>query len=61
MKKEDWSVPALLAEAVSILLELVYIGLQIYYGVMYHVEPYKFLLNIVVTLLVYIALTLLAI
>ena len=61
MKKEDWSVPALLAEAVSILLELVYIGLQIYYGVTYHVEPYKFLLNIVVTLLVYIALTLLAI
>ena len=61
MRREDWSVPALLAEAVCILLEMIYIGLQFYYGFTYHVVPYKFILNIAATVLVYAALTLLAI
>lgn len=61
MRREDWSVPALLAEAVCILLGMIYIGLQIYYGVNYHVAPYKFIMNIVVILLVYAALTLFAV
>lgn len=61
MRREDWSVPALLAEAVCILLEMIYIGLQLYYGVTFHVAPHKFLLNIAATLLVYAALTLLAV
>lgn len=61
MRREDWSVPALLAEAVCILLEFMYIGLQIYYGVSYHVPPYKFLLNIAATVLIYAALTLLSV
>lgn len=61
MRREDWSVPALLAEAVCILLELAYIGLQIYYGVSYHVAPYKFITNIAATVLLYAALTLLAV
>lgn len=61
MRREDWPVSALLAEAVCILLEMAYIGLQIYYGVAFHVPPYKFLLNIAATVLVYAALTLLAV
>lgn len=61
MRREDWSVPALLAEAVCILLEMIYIGLQIYYGFTYHVVPYKFIMNIAATVLVYAGLTLLAV
>ena len=43
MKKEDLTVPAILAEAVGILLCILYIGLQIFYGINYHVAPYKYI------------------
>ena len=46
MRKEDLSVVALLLEAVDLILGLVYIGLQIFYGLYYHVPPYKFILNL---------------
>ena len=39
MKKEDLTVPALLMEAVELILGIVYVGLQIYYGITYHVSP----------------------
>ena len=57
MKKEDLTVPAILAEAVGILLCILYIGLQIFYGINYHVAPYKYICNIV---LVYAGLTILS-
>lgn len=60
MRKEDMTVPALIAEAIEIIVGLVYIGLQIYYGVTYHVPPYKYISNIVGLILVYAALTILS-
>ena len=60
MRKEDLSVVALLLEAVDLILGLVYIGLQIFYGLYYHVPPYKFILNLLAMLLFYTGLTLLA-
>ena len=46
MKKEDLTVPAIFAEAIGMILGIVYIGLQIYYGIVYKVAPYKFICNI---------------
>ena len=43
MKKEDLTVPAIFAEAIGMILGIVYIGLQIYYGIAYKVAPYKFI------------------
>lgn len=60
MRKEDLTVPAILAEAVEIIVGLVYIGLQIYYGVVNHIPPYRFICNIVGLLLVYAGLTVLS-
>jgi hypothetical protein len=59
MKKEDMTVPALLLEAMTILLGIAYIILQIYYGVHYHIAPYRYAWNILAVVLVYTALTLL--
>lgn len=44
-------------EAIDAILALAYIGLQIYYGVCYHIQVFKFVANILVLLLVYIAIT----
>lgn len=60
MRKEDLTVPALIAEAVGLILGMIYIGLQIFYGVAYHAEPMKLILNLVVAVLVYAGLTLLS-
>ena len=60
MRKEDLSVVALLLEAVDLILGLVYIGLQIFYGLYYHVPLYKFILNLLAMVLVYVGLTLLS-
>lgn len=60
MKKEDLTVPALLAEAVGLILGIVYIGLQIYYGLMYHVSPFRYIGNIFCLVLVYVLLTILS-
>ena len=46
MERKDWTIPALLCEAVCGILEFVYILLQIYYGITYHVGIYKPVLNI---------------
>jgi L-asparagine transporter-like permease len=61
MKKEDMTVPALLLEAVTLILALVYIGLQIFYGLYYHIAVYKFLINVFAMVLVYAGLTLLCV
>lgn len=57
MRKEDLNVPAIIAEAVEIIVGLIYIGLQIYYGFANHVPPYKFICNIVGLILVYTGLS----
>ena len=59
MKREDMTVPALLLEAVTLILALVYIGLQIFYGVYYHIAAYKFVVNVLAMIVVYLGLTLL--
>ena len=60
MRKEDLSVAALFLESITIILGIVYMGLQIFYGFYYHVPPYKFILNLLVMILVYAGLTLLS-
>ena len=60
MKKEDLTVPALLMEAVGLILGIVYIGLQIFYGMTFHVSPLRYLGNIACMVLVYVLLTLLS-
>lgn len=61
MKKKDLTVSVLFLEAITIVFGMFYIGLQIFYGLHYHVEVYKVLCNIVALLLVYGALTVLCI
>ena len=60
MRKDDLTVPAILAEAVGLILGILYVGLQIYYGVVYHVAPYKFVCNIVGVILVYTGFTMMS-
>ena len=61
MRKEDMSVPALLLEAVILILGICYIGLQIFYGITFHIGIDKFLINVLAEVLVYLGLTLLEI
>ena len=60
MKKDDLSVTALLLEAIVIILGVAYIGLQIYYGIYYHVPIYKYVINIFLMVLLYLGLTILS-
>lgn len=59
MKKEEMTLIDLLAEAVGIVAALVYLGLQIYYGITFGVNLFQILMNAVMLVLVYIGLTLL--
>lgn len=61
MKWQDWSIPAVIGEAVDILSLIAYIGLQIYYGSVYHVTWYMVGVNLLTACLIYVALTLLAV
>lgn len=61
MRRKDWSIPAMVFEVVDIMIGFGYIGLQIYYGFLYHIVFYKILMNLIVAVLVYTGLTLLAI
>lgn len=61
MRKQDWPVPAMILEAVDLLVEITYIVLQIFYGYLYHVSAYKIVLNVVVSLLIYAAFTALSV
>ena len=60
MNKKDLTVPAILAEAIGIILGIVYVIMQIYYGITYKVAPWQFISNIVGVVLVYVALTILS-
>ncbi len=61
MRKEEWTVANLLLEAVAIVAAVLYLGLQIYYGISYGVNRITVAMNAVVLILVYAGLTLLTI
>lgn len=61
MRREDMTVPVLLLEAVTLVLAIGYIVLQIFYGFMYHIAAYKFIMNVLAMFLIYAALTILCI
>lgn len=57
MKKSDWTVAGLLVEATAIVAALVYLGLQVYYGILYGVAAFTLIMNILTFLLVYVGMT----
>lgn len=61
MRKEDYTFAALLLEALGIVLGVIYVVLQIGYGVYYGISPIKIIMNVLMAVLVYVVLTLLAI
>ena len=50
MRKRDMTFASAVLEAIDAILALAYIGLQIYYGVCYHIQVFKFVANILVLL-----------
>lgn len=60
MRKDDLTVPAILAEAVILILGITYTGMQIYYGIAYHIAPVQFICNILGIILVYAGLSVLS-
>lgn len=61
MKKNEITWQAMLAEAVGLVSAVIYLGLQIYYGVSYGVSVGNIIMNIAVMLLVYAGFTMLSI
>lgn len=61
MKKNEMTWQAMLTEAVSLVSAVIYLGLQIYYGISYGVSAINIIMNVVVMLLVYAGLTMLGI
>lgn len=61
MRKEEMTWMAMLAEAVGLVSAVVYLGLQIFYGVSYGISAVDILMNVVIMLLIYAILTMLAI
>ncbi len=59
MRKDEMTTTDLLLEAVGIVAAFVYLGLQIYYGIIYGAELISILMNGVMLVLVYVGLTLL--
>ena len=61
MRKDEMTTTDLLLEAVGIVAAFVYLGLQIYYGIIYGAELISILMNGVMLILVYVGLTLLCV
>lgn len=61
MKKEDMTWGAMLAEAVCLVSALIYMGLQICYGISYGAKTVNVVLNILMIVLIYAGLTMLCI
>ena len=61
MKKEDLTVSNAICEAIGIVAILLYLGLQIYCGILYGTAAVTLFLNIAMALLAYMVLTLLAV
>lgn len=61
MHRSEMTWQAMLAEAVGIVSALVYLGLQIYYGIVYDVHLWNVVMNVAAMVLVYAGLTLLCV
>lgn len=61
MHRNEMTWQAMLAEAVGIVSALVYLGLQIYYGIVYDVNLWNVVMNVAAMILVYAGLTLLGV
>lgn len=61
MKKNEMTWKVMLIDAVGIVSAIAYLGLQIYYGIAFHVNPVNLMMNLVFMILVYVGLTLLAV
>lgn len=61
MRKEEMTWMAMLAEAVGLVSAVIYLGLQIFYGVSYGISVTGILMNVVTMLLIYAILTMLTI
>ena len=60
MRKEDFTVLNAVCEAVGIISTLLYIGLQIYCGILYGAGVFTIFTNVAMVILVYMGLTMLA-
>ena len=56
MKKNEMTWQVMLIEAVGIVSAIAYLGLQIYYGIAFHVNPLHLMMNLVFMILVYVVL-----
>lgn len=61
MKKNEMTWAEMLIEAVGLVSAVIYLGLQIYYGILYDVSLTSIFMNIATMLLIYAALTMLSI
>lgn len=61
MRRNELTWAAMLAEAVGLVSALIYLGLQIYYGIAYGAPLLDIVMNVAAMLLVYAGLTLLSI
>lgn len=61
MHRNEMTWQGMLAEAVGIVSALVYLGLQIYYGIVYDVNLWNVIMNVAAMVLVYAGLTLLCV
>lgn len=61
MRKEDLTIGNVICEAVGIVSTLIYVGLQIYCGLLYGAQPMTIITNVVMVLLVYAGLVLLTV
>ena len=61
MKKNHLSTETLVFEIISAIAALVYLGLQVYYGIVYGAGAVRIVMNVLILILVYMGLTVLAI
>ena len=61
MKKNELTWLTMMIEAVGVVSAIIYMGLQIYYGIAYSVDFMNIAMNVVAMILVYVGLTLLAV
>ena len=61
MKKNHLSTETLVFEIISAIAELFYMGLQVYYGIVYGAGAVRIVMNVLILILVYMGLTVLAI
>ena len=61
MKKNHLSTETLVLEIISAIAALFYMGLQVYYGIVYGAGAVRIVMNVLILILVYMGLTVLAI